>query len=63
MGSFGVGRGDPKWDLADHVLSRFGRDERELVAEAVQRAADAVELFVEEGVEPVMNRFNAESST
>jgi PTH1 family peptidyl-tRNA hydrolase len=55
----GVGRGDPKWDLADHVLSRFARDEREVVAEVISRAADAVELFVEQGVEPVMNRFNA----
>lgn len=55
-------RGDPKWNLADHVLSRFNRDERDLVADAVSRAADAVELFVEEGVEAVMNRFNAESS-
>lgn len=55
----GVGRGDPKWDLADHVLSRFGRDEREAVAEVVGRAADAVELFVEQGLEPAMNRFNA----
>jgi PTH1 family peptidyl-tRNA hydrolase len=58
----GVDRGDPKWNLADHVLSRFSRDERDLVADAVSRAADAVELFVEEGVEAVMNRFNADSS-
>ena len=54
----GVGRGDPKWDLADHVLSRFGREEREAVAEAVTRAADAVEMFVDEGIEVAMNRFN-----
>ncbi|MGE3958053.1 MAG: aminoacyl-tRNA hydrolase [Vicinamibacterales bacterium] len=58
----GVGRGDPQWDLADHVLSRFGREEHEMVDEAVQRAADAAELFVGEGVEAVMNRFNAEGS-
>jgi PTH1 family peptidyl-tRNA hydrolase len=56
----GIGRGDPAWDLADHVLSRFGRDEREAAAEAVARAADAVELFVEQDIEAVMNRFNAE---
>jgi PTH1 family peptidyl-tRNA hydrolase len=54
----GVGRGDPKWDLADHVLSRFGREEREAVAEAVNRAADAVEMFVDEGLDAAMNRFN-----
>ncbi|MFN7985029.1 MAG: aminoacyl-tRNA hydrolase [Vicinamibacterales bacterium] len=58
----GVGRGDPKWDLADHVLSRFAREEREEVAIAVQRAADAAELFVEDGLEAVMRRFNADTS-
>jgi PTH1 family peptidyl-tRNA hydrolase len=55
----GVGRGDPQWDLADHVLSRFAADEREAVADAVQRAADAVEVFVGEGIEAAMNRFNS----
>jgi PTH1 family peptidyl-tRNA hydrolase len=54
----GVGRGDARRDLADHVLARFDPQEREDVAEAVGRAADAAELFVSEGIGPVMNRFN-----
>jgi len=54
----GVGRGDARRDLADHVLAKFDPDERTDVAEAVGRAADAAELFVAEGIEPVMNRFN-----
>jgi PTH1 family peptidyl-tRNA hydrolase len=54
----GVGRGDARRDLADHVLARFDPQEREDVAEAVGRAADAAELFVTEGIGPVMNRFN-----
>jgi peptidyl-tRNA hydrolase, PTH1 family len=54
----GVGRGDPTLDLADHVLSKFGREEREAVADLVSRAADAVELFAGEGLDVVMNRFN-----
>jgi PTH1 family peptidyl-tRNA hydrolase len=54
----GVGRGDANADLADHVLSRFGRDEREVVTDTVTRAADAVELFVEQDVEAMMSRFN-----
>jgi PTH1 family peptidyl-tRNA hydrolase len=54
----GVGRGDPRWDLADHVLSRFEAEERETADEAVSRAADAVETFLEEGIGPAMNRFN-----
>ena len=53
----GVGR-DARRDLADHVLAKFEPEERSSVAEAVGRAADAVELFVAEGIAPVMNRFN-----
>jgi len=55
----GVGRGDARRDLADHVLSKFDPDEREAIAAAVQRAADASEMFVTEGIERVMNTFNA----
>ena len=54
----GVGRGDARRDLADHVLAAFDPDERVVVAETVDRAADAVELFISEGIGPVMNRFN-----
>jgi PTH1 family peptidyl-tRNA hydrolase len=54
----GVGRGDARRDLADHVLAKFDPDERTNVAEAAGRAADAVELFIAEGVAPVMNKFN-----
>jgi peptidyl-tRNA hydrolase, PTH1 family len=54
----GVGRGDARRDLADHVLARFEPDERPIVAEAVGRAADAAELFVTDGIARVMNRFN-----
>lgn len=54
----GIGRGDPRWDLADHVLSTFGRDERDAIDRAILRAADAVETFVADGVTATMNRFN-----
>ena len=54
----GVGRGDDRRDLADHVLARFESSERSIVAETVDRSADAVELFVAEGIGPVMNRYN-----
>ena len=54
----GVGRGDPRRNLADHVLSGFDADERPVVADAIGQAADAGELFVAEGIERVMNRFN-----
>jgi PTH1 family peptidyl-tRNA hydrolase len=55
----GVGRGEIQWDLADHVLSRFEPAERPTIDSALVRAADAVETFVDAGVEAAMNRFNA----
>ncbi|MEO6213153.1 MAG: aminoacyl-tRNA hydrolase [Vicinamibacterales bacterium] len=54
----GVGRGDTQRDLADHVLSRFDAAERAEVEAAVGRTADAAQLFVAEGIGPVMNRYN-----
>lgn len=59
----GVGRGDDRFDLADHVLAKFDAEERPLVTELVDRAADAVELFVAEGIGPVMNRYNRKEDT
>ena len=54
----GVGRGDARRDLADHVLATFDQDERAVAADAIARAADAVETFVSDGIAPMMNRFN-----
>jgi len=54
----GVGGGDPRRDLSGHVLGRFAPEERTVIAEAVGRSAAAAELFIAEGVAPVMNRFN-----
>jgi PTH1 family peptidyl-tRNA hydrolase len=58
----GVGRGDDRRDLADHVLAKFGAAERAPIVEAVDRAADAAELFIAEGIGPVMNRYNREEA-
>jgi PTH1 family peptidyl-tRNA hydrolase len=54
----GVGRGDDRRDLADHVLARFEPEERETIRTAIQRAADAAEVFATDGIEKVMNTFN-----
>ena len=54
----GVGRGDARRDLADHVLSRFDKDEASEVERMTTRAADAAEMFITSGIEAVMNGFN-----
>jgi len=59
----GVGRGDGRRDLADHVLARFEADERETIRSAVDRAADAAEMFVTDNIEKVMNSYNRADDT
>ncbi|HEX6322176.1 MAG TPA: aminoacyl-tRNA hydrolase [Vicinamibacterales bacterium] len=54
----GVGRGDARRELADHVLSRFDADEIPGIEAAIARAADAAETFIADGIDAVMNRFN-----
>ena len=54
----GVGRGDNRRDLADHVLARFDKAEAEEVERMTTRAADAAEMFITSGIEAVMNAFN-----
>lgn len=58
----GVGRGDPRRDLADHVLSAIPPDLRPVVDEAVVKAAEAVECFARDGIEKTMQVFNAPPS-
>jgi PTH1 family peptidyl-tRNA hydrolase len=58
----GVGRGDGRRDLADHVLSIFERSERAELESFIVRAADAVEMFVAEGIGKMMNTYNPEAA-
>jgi peptidyl-tRNA hydrolase, PTH1 family len=59
----GVGRGDQRRDLADHVLAMFDKDEREEVERMTARAADAAEMFITSGIAAVMNGFNGGDSS
>jgi peptidyl-tRNA hydrolase, PTH1 family len=58
----GVGRGDARRDLSDHVLARFDADEKKDVERMVGRAADAAEMFITSGIAAVMNQFNGGDS-
>jgi PTH1 family peptidyl-tRNA hydrolase len=54
----GVGRGEQRRDMADHVLSRFDKDEAAEVERMIARAADAADTFIASGIEAVMNDYN-----
>lgn len=57
----GVGRGDGRRDLADHVLAKFERGERAELEALITRAADAAEMFAAEGISKVMNVYNPDA--
>jgi peptidyl-tRNA hydrolase, PTH1 family len=54
----GVGRGDGRRDLADHVLAKFESGEQADLEAFVTRAADAAEMFAADGILKVMNVYN-----
>jgi PTH1 family peptidyl-tRNA hydrolase len=45
-------------DSADYVLERFHKSELAAVDEAIRTAGDAVEVWLAEGIDRAMNRFN-----
>ena len=59
----GVGAKPKGWDLADHVLGHFSQQERELVDDAIERAADAVEKIITDGPDAAMNEYNRKKSS
>jgi len=57
-----VGIGDPgQRDSRDFVLDRFTGEELPAVEEAVARAAQGVAVWIAEGIQEAMNRFNSQT--
>lgn len=54
----GIGIPTPGEDPADYVLSPFSRDELARVETILERAAEALECLLTEGLDAAMNRFN-----
>ena len=54
-----VGIGEaPDGRAVDYVLATFTRDEEDTMEATVQRAAEAVVVWLDHGIEETMNRFN-----
>jgi PTH1 family peptidyl-tRNA hydrolase len=56
----GIGQPSGRMSAADFVLRTFDKSEKIEVEIAVKRAADAVELWVAQGIAAAMNKFNAD---
>lgn len=54
----GVGKKPREWDMVDWVLGHFENDDKALIKEAIDSAAEAVAEIMENGVDSAMNRFN-----
>ena len=55
----GIGRPPQGVEVADYVLHRMAAEQLQEFEEPIERASDAVECIVAEGIERAMNRFNA----
>jgi PTH1 family peptidyl-tRNA hydrolase len=55
---FGIGRPPGRQDPADYVLRDFSSAERKELDFLVDRAADAIEALLADGIEPAQNKFN-----
>lgn len=52
------GKPHPDYDMADWVLSKIQGEDKKVMDESIQRAADAVECLLRDGPQKAMNRFN-----
>jgi PTH1 family peptidyl-tRNA hydrolase len=54
----GIGRPGSSRATVNHVLATFKPAERELATESVATAADAIEVWLRDGIDEAMNQFN-----
>ncbi|HEX8523921.1 MAG TPA: aminoacyl-tRNA hydrolase [Tepidisphaeraceae bacterium] len=56
----GIDAPPPRVPQRDYVLGRFSEDQKKLIESAYTRAGDAIVMWIEKGLNPAMNVFNAE---
>lgn len=54
----GVGMKREGQNLANHVLSKFSREQQEVIAEGMEDAAKAVEMILSDSITKAMNTYN-----
>jgi PTH1 family peptidyl-tRNA hydrolase len=55
---FGIGRPPGRKEAAGYVLENFSRPEGEILPQLLDRATEAVLIFISEGLEKAMNSYN-----
>ena len=54
----GIGRPPGRMEAADYVLQDFTKNETQMVLQTLDRAADAVQVYISAGITASMNQFN-----
>ena len=54
----GIGGKPPEMRLSDYVLTKFLREEWDMMIQGITKAGDAVEVILKEGISAAMNKFN-----
>lgn len=54
----GIGKPTVGWALVDYVLGKFPEEDRKLINESVENAADAVSTIIKSGITNAMNKYN-----
>ena len=55
----GIGRANQSRNTVSHVLGRFSKDERLVVAKVIELAAEIIEQSLENGIEKTMSLYNS----
>lgn len=55
----GIDPPPPRVPQRDYVLSRFGEGQRATIEQAVERACEAMDVWMDKGIDAAMTRFNA----
>ena len=55
---FGVGEKPAGWDLANYVLGRFSEEDLKIVGPRCKDAVEATAMFVTDGIDKTMNKYN-----
>jgi len=58
----GVGAPPAKMAMPDYVLGKFNEAERQDLPKIIDLSIEAIEFWLEQGIEPAMTRFNGVSA-
>lgn len=58
----GIGTPPEGWEVSGYVLSKFASSELPVIRQAIERAADAVAVWIRDGIETCMNQYNTNST-